>query len=412
MTDGRSGRLRVLVLVPFAPRFDSPHGGRATAEFLLRLARRQEVAVVCLREAGEQPTSETLGDACVLVEEVELSSSSRTAATRMRRKARLLSGLLRGVPMQPTEWRTPDYARRVAAVAKSFEPDVVHIEPLAMAQYLSNLGVTRVPRVLVVHEPAVQTARAVHAGSRGVERLLRRLDLRAWERFERAALRRVDAVVALTERDRRVLHESGSRVVQIPLGVEIPSAALDPLGKRPPRLLFVGGYGHPPNVDAALRLARGIFPRVRASHPEATLYLVGDRPPATITALAGDGVVVTGRVADVKPFLDEAAVVVAPLRLGGGMRNKVLEALAAGKAVVASRLAAAGLDAERDAQLRLAEGDAEFAEAIVELIGDDQARRELAARARSWAEEHLGWDERVDDFEALYRSLVAEGVGA
>jgi polysaccharide biosynthesis protein PslH len=412
MATGRSGRLRVLALLPFAPRFDSPHGGRATAEFLIRLARRHDVALLCLREPGEPQTEQALRDACAFVEEAELRGHSGDDSTGGLRRRRRLRGLLRGSPMQVSEWRSSVFERRAQALVESFAPDILHVEPLAMAQYLDDVdGVA--PIVLVAHEPVAQTADEVFRSSHGIDRIVRWLDRRAWQRFEQGAMSRADAVVVLTERDRRALETAaaGTHVIPIPLGVEIPPEPLDPVGTPPPSVLFVGGYGHPPNVEAALRLGREILPRVRERQPDAVLHLVGDRPPEAVRELANDGTVVTGRVPDVRPFLDAAAVVVAPLRMGGGMRNKVLEALAAGKAVVASRLAAAGLDAEEVQQLRLAETDAEFAAAIVELLQDEEARRVLAGGARRWSEAHLGWDERVDTFEWLYRSLLEESPG-
>jgi glycosyltransferase involved in cell wall biosynthesis len=361
--------------------------------------------LLCLRPAGEPSTSEPLQHASAFLEEVELEE-------RPHRRLRLLSSVLvRGEPMQVFDWSSHAYAARVAETVASFEPDIVHVEPRAMAQYLPYIDDSPAGCVLVEHEPVRQTARGIARQSAGLENVVRRLDSLAWARFERASTRRLDAIVALTDEDRRAIEPlaQGRPVFPIPLGVEIPPARFDPVGASPPSLLFVGGYGHPPNVDAALRLARSILPRVHERFPEVVLHLVGDRPPGEVLALAGEHVVVTGRVPDVAPFLQRAAVAVAPLRLGGGMRNKVLEALAAGKAVVASPLATAGLQVTDGDQLLLAEQDAEFASAIVRLLEEPARRRELGAHARAWAETNLGWEERVDAFEAVYRALVAEG---
>jgi glycosyltransferase involved in cell wall biosynthesis len=120
-------------------------------------------------------------------------------------------------------------------------------------------------------------------------------------------------------------------------------------------------------------------------------------------------VVVTGGVPDVTPYLDRAAVVVIPVRMGGGMRVKVLEALAAGKAVVASRLAAEGLDVVHGRQILFAESDREFADATVELLLDVERRASLAAGARAWALENLGWDRVISAYENLYDSLTVAG---
>jgi len=165
---------------------------------------------------------------------------------------------------------------------------------------------------------------------------------------------------------------------------------------------------HPPNVDAAERLVREIFPLVREHYPYATLTIVGDRPAAQLRQLAPQYVQITGRVPDVTPYLDRAAVVAAPLRIGGGMRVKVLEALAAGKPVVASRLAADGLDLHDGEQIVLTESDQQFAEAIVALLVNPDRRARIARSARAWACAHLGWESSVAAYEQLYRQLAEQ----
>ena len=178
---------------------------------------------------------------------------------------------------------------------------------------------------------------------------------------------------------------------------------MDPGGQG---VVFVGGFGHPPNVEAALRLGRAIFPAVRARVPDATLEIVGGDPPAELRALAGEGVTVTGPVPDTRPHLDRAAVVVAPLRLGGGMRVKVLEALATGKPLVATPRALAGIDLTPGDHALVGETDAELAEAIATLLADPERRRRLGEAAHDWAAEHLAWPGTLDEYDQLYASLV------
>jgi glycosyltransferase involved in cell wall biosynthesis len=198
----------------------------------------------------------------------------------------------------------------------------------------------------------------------------------------------------------------------IPLCIDVPQSPLDPVGASPPAVLFVGGFGHLPNVDAAVRLANRIFPRIRSLCPKAILNLVGDKPPPRVQRLAGNDVIVTGRVDDVTPYLNQAAVVVAPLRLGGGTRVKVLEALASGKAVVASPLAAEGIEATDGEHLILAGSDEELAQATARLLADPDARGSLGRSARQWALRALDWDATIEAYEALYsRMLTHRGAG-
>jgi glycosyltransferase involved in cell wall biosynthesis len=147
-----------------------------------------------------------------------------------------------------------------------------------------------------------------------------------------------------------------------------------------------------------------IFPQVQAGLPELKLYIVGSQPPEPWKTKCKN-IVVTGYVDDVTPYLDQAAVVVVPLRLGGGMRVKVLEALAAGKAVVASPLAVEGLDVVDGEHLMLADTDEQFCQIIVQLLRDPERRVNLAQNGRAWACANIGWEKSVENYEALYQRL-------
>jgi glycosyltransferase involved in cell wall biosynthesis len=190
--------------------------------------------------------------------------------------------------------------------------------------------------------------------------------------------------------------------------VEIPEGVTDTNGAES-AVVFIGGFRHPPNVDGALRLATSIFPLVRDRAPDAVLELVGAAPPDALLRARGDAVRVTGAVDDVRPYLDRAAVIALPLRIGGGMRVKTLEALAAGKAIVASPVALAGLDVVDGKHVFVAEQDHEFAERILRLLGDPALRRRLGKAARQFAIENLDWQERVRQYEELYARLVLSG---
>lgn len=239
------------------------------------------------------------------------------------------------------------------------------------------------------------------------------LEERAWLRYERQLLRKVDAVVTFTERDRRSMLELDphTRVEVISPGVRLSDPALDPQGHGPPAILFCGNYLHPPNVDAALRLAGDIYPRLVQVLPNLVLWLPGERPPEELQRLASERIVVPGRVESLKPYMDAAAIVVTPLRIGGGMRVKVIEALAAGKALVASKLAVAGLDLKDGEQYALAESDDEFAAASLRLLTNPGERAALATRARVWAAANLTWQRAAAQYVALHEDLLAQRRG-
>lgn len=276
-----------------------------------------------------------------------------------------------------------------------------------MGQYLSALDGYQAPRVLTEYEPGAKAAHDLWQSDRSFSSVIRHLDMLAWERFERTIISQVDAVVVFTERDRQSLAQFAQQtpIVRIPFGTVLPEHPLNLSGHQPFSLLFVGNFKHPPNVDAALRLISTIFPKVQARFPGLVLHIVGDQPTDRIRQMANKNIVVTGRVPDVTPYLNRAALVVTPLHLGGGMRVKVLEAVAAGKAVIASSLAIEGLDLVDGEHVVLAESDQQFSDAIVQLADPDR-RGLLAARARAWACANLGWEKSIAAYESLYESLI------
>jgi len=226
------------------------------------------------------------------------------------------------------------------------------------------------------------------------------------ERLESVGVRRVVCTL-FTERDRVALSRwAGSTpVVRIPFGTELVSRPV-PGGPQDGSLLFIGNFVHPPNVDAARRLIESIFPRIRQRCPECELYIVGDQPPRDLVQAAPQGVTFTGRLPEIDGYLGRATVFLAPVRTGAGMRVKVVEALAAGKAVVASPLAAEGLAVTDGQELRVGPDDDSFVEAVIELLCDEPARLALGHRAREWAEAQLDWKDIGQAYLRLYGELL------
>jgi polysaccharide biosynthesis protein PslH len=400
---------RLFFLLPFAPRLDATHGGsKAIAQLLSRLAIRHKLAVVYLRGAGEPPLGERWRDRLDLVKEVERPWTRDSIAAQCVRRCRLGVSLIRHRPMWVTDWTSQAYAATVQSLAKKWQPDVIQIEYHVMAQYLPALRDCKAPRVLTEHEPGNRAA-PLSTSWGAIGRMLNDIDRKAWNRFEPAIIRHVQAVVVFTENDRQAIESLAPEtpVVRISLGTELIESPMDPLGSVPPNLLFFGNFMHPPNVDAALRTVRTIFPALQTRFPDLELYIIGDKPPVELRRADNAQVHVTGRVPDLAPYLNRACIVIAPLRLGGGMRLKVLETLAAGKAMVASPLALEGLKLVDREVVWMAESDAEFCGAIAELLVNPDKRLSMANAARAWACANLGWQKPIAEYEALHARLLA-----
>ena len=384
-----------MLVAPYAPAADGRHGGARVVHGLAgELSRRHDVALVHLDRDEIDPA---IAARCVSVDVVGVADPGPWGV-----RARGAVAVLRGRSLKAAASGVPELQRRVRELARSFDAQVLHVESAVLGDVLA--AAPQALRVVTFYEPAASVRESMALRGRGLP-FAHRLDALAAAREERRVLGLADAAVVFTERDRRLLAGGaggGVKVVTIPFGWDVPATACDPTGADPPTLLFVANFAHPPNVDAALTLAQRIFPAVAARHPSVRLEIVGAAPPAQLLALDGGAIRVTGAVRSVRPYLERAAIVVTPIAIGGGMRAKVLEALAAGKAVVASSRAAEGLSAVAGEELVVVDGDERTATAICALLEDAGARRRMAARARAWALRELSWPAVADRYDELY----------
>jgi glycosyltransferase involved in cell wall biosynthesis len=206
--------------------------------------------------------------------------------------------------------------------------------------------------------------------------------------------RNVDLVLATSNRDRQVFEtELGlKKVAVIPNGIDLAEFAASASPPQPATVVFSGLMSYYPNAQAVRWFLDAIFPIVRQKLPHVLLVVAGAAPPRWLRESAGDHLEVTGRVADMRPYLARAAVVVAPLLIGGGTRVKILEAAAMGKPVVSTSLGAEGLDLRHGESILLADEPQAFAAHVISLLEDPQRAARIGTNARSHVAEHFDWN--------------------
>lgn len=225
--------------------------------------------------------------------------------------------------------------------------------------------------------------------------------LRLWERGL-AHWARCLTLVSESEADLYRRACGAGPVVAITNGVDLDTFHMVPQGPNDGHCVFVGALDYRPNVDGVRWFVREAWPETRRLHPGATLALVGRRPVAAIRRLAGrDGTTLVGQVADVRPYLARAAVAVVPLWVARGVQNKVLEAMAMGRAVVVSPQALEGLAAIPGEHLEVAESPKDWARTIAELLDDEARRWRLGTAARHFVEQHHCWETCLRPFAVV-----------
>ena len=233
-------------------------------------------------------------------------------------------------------------------------------------------------------------------------------------RFEGTAIGRFDLVLAVSEADGRTFErlypdrlKAPVHVVQTGVETDYFTPAATPAGRT--HMVFTGSMDWLPNEDGMTYFCREILPKIRQAEPDATLSIIGRAPTPAVRKLADiPGVEVTGRVDDVRPHIARGGVYIVPLRIGGGTRLKIFEAMAMAKAVVSTTVGAEGLPVTSGRDIEIADEPARFAHSVVHLMRDHEARRAIEAAARQLVVERYDWSAVAQDFE--HALLKAAGV--
>ena len=281
--------------------------------------------------------------------------------------------------------------------------DVVHVRQLPMAAYATDLGDG--PSLLeLVDAETLASARARTGSARTAIRA------RIAGAIERRAIRAFPIVTVVAEPDAAALRRlsPGARIEVVPNGVDASRFRPEPeMVPTPGSIVFVGAMSFPPNVAAICWFVHEVLPGVRSARPDVTVTIVGRDPAPAVLALAADpAVTVTGAVDDVRPFLARAAVVIAPMVSGSGIKNKILEAMAMQRPVVATSLAAEGVAVTPGLDVLVADGPIAFGAAVESLLDDTDRAESIALAGRALVEARYTWEACAARYAALYAELA------
>jgi glycosyltransferase involved in cell wall biosynthesis len=237
-------------------------------------------------------------------------------------------------------------------------------------------------------------------------RLVKRV--RVARRFERQYFAGADACLFVAEDDAASFRSlaPGSRTEVIPNGVDADYFAPRAGAPEEATIVFEGSMDFAPNADAAIHLCTDLLPLIHARRRDVKVLLVGRDPTPEVRALASESVTVTGRVDDVRPYLAKGAVFVCPLRMGAGIKNKILQAWSMGMAVVATPVSLGGLDYTEGGNLLVGADSKSFVDAVLKLLADAPLRARLGEAARQTVLNAYRWEVRAEQFEALLKSLI------
>jgi sugar transferase (PEP-CTERM/EpsH1 system associated) len=314
-------------------------------------------------------------------------------------------------PLSLPYYRDQGLARWVRSVAASEKPNCAFVYSSVMAQYLPD-AVPPPPRVVVDFVDVDSEKWAEYAARKTFPaRHVYRREARQLLRFDRGVARQAHASIFVSEPEaelfRRLAPEVQEKVIAIPNGIDATYFSPENAGTRPdfggtPVIVFTGRMDYWPNVDAVIWFSDAVLPKLREKFPQSIFCIVGAKPTAAVEALSlRSGIIVTGAVPDTRPYLGHADVVVAPMRIGRGIQNKVLEGMAMARPVIATPQALEGIDASPGKHLLLAEDSDGFLSGIEKLMnpafskGIGAAARQRVLEAYKWANSFEKYDQAL-----------------
>jgi len=389
--------MRILFVLPYVPSLIRVR----PFQFIRALAVRHEVTVLAEATTREVEDVARLRELGVSVEAIPLGTGESlwncgTAA-------------LRGEPLQAAICRSREARLRLIRMLESYQPDVVHIEHFRAA-YLRSAIPTSVPTLFdsvdCISLLQERTTRQSHSWR---QRLLARVELNRTRSYEGRILTQFEQVIVTSAEDRESLLELAptATIEVVPNGVDLEHFQPMDSPRSPETLIFSGKMSYHANVTAILHFVRHIFPLVRREHPHVRLIVAGSSPPTAVADLSRDpGITVTGYLPDLRPTLATATVAICPVTVKVGIQNKILEAMAMGTPVVASREGATGLAALPERDFLMGDDAAGFAGQINRLLADSALRQRVGKAGRGYVETNHQWAASASALDTLYRQLL------
>lgn len=308
-------------------------------------------------------------------------------------------------PLPVVKYRTAGMRAKMRKLMQTHKYDLVHLDMLHLADYIDLCGNT--PVALIEHnvEHVILDRRADNE-TRPLHRAYLRYQAAKLKSYEGRACQRAQHVVAVSELDAQQLRDlgPGARVTSVPNGVDTEYFRTSQTPRKPTSLVFVGGFTWFPNLDAITYFCEDILPKLLKTIPDIQLTVIGKQPdtPVAQEIAKHPNVTLAGLVEDIRPDVDAAAAYIVPLRIGGGTRLKILDALSMSKAIISTSVGCEGLDVEDGKTIVIADTPDAFVQAIVKVLADPAWADTIGQQGRQLVESRYDWAAVAKTLMAVY----------
>ncbi|HLJ43400.1 MAG TPA: glycosyltransferase [Candidatus Binataceae bacterium] len=394
--------MRILFIAAKPP--DPPlRGYQLRAHHQLRLlGRRHRVTLLCFGGSKDAPADD--------VAAAPLCEETIVVPYRAAGMAAGLCGVLAGRPLQTAMYETPAMRRAVGRLLAERRHDLVHVQLARMAGCVEETA--GLPRVIDLVDALSLNFQRRSGYDRAPFGIAARLEARRLRRYERKICRTWDHATVVSPVDRGAIGDFANLTVNRS-GIELDDCGWRTGERDPHTIVFTGNLGYFSNADAICWFVREIFPLITREEPRARLLVVGARAGRKVRGLAARDrrIVVEGFVQRPQAYLERCGLAIAPMRAGSGQLFKVMEAMACGAPLVATRLAAAGIAAESERHFLAAETPPVFARQVLRLMREPALGSRLGAEARRLLAARYGWEQSVSELEEIYRAVIERRCG-
>lgn len=393
--------MKILYLLPYSPVEPTFGGALRIFHILNHLCKNYDVTV-----AGFC----TLSEAEALISEFPSLKGKLYFVDPTAKLNRRRSYLIKSLFSRHSHWylltRSKKFQRLLNELLSREDFDIIQSEFPIMAMF--NLK-SRALKVLDAHNVEYDNFRRMSKISNPFKKFYYNLESRKFFKEEIRACNQQDAIFTTSQRDADLLNEHTDSIPKyvIANGVDVDHLQSGNSETESNSLVFVGMMKYVPNYDGMHYFLDEIFEKIRSEIPDCKIYIVGSKPPKSIKERAGENIIVTGFVEDIRPYVQKASVYVVPLRMGSGTRLKILEAFAMEKAVVTTSIGCEGLNVENEEHVLIADEPEKFADSVIELLRNKKQRKCLEKNGKKLAENVYDWKIIGKDIDKAFESLLS-----
>jgi len=385
--------MKIFVLLSRVP-FPVEKGDKLRAYHQIRcLAKNNEVILCALSDSKVQAEAiKVLENICSAVHIIPIGKAGMVW--------NVIKAFFNGKPLQVGYFYRSSAQRKITSLIRSSKPDHIYCQLIRVSEYVKD---SKIPKTLDYQDIFSMGAKRQAETSSIWKKILFMMEYRRLLQYEKDIFDQFDHKTIISKPDRDLLlHPDRGNVVIIPNGVD--HAFFSPRkSEKTHDLVFTGNMGYPPNIDAARFIAGEILPLVHKQFPGATLLLAGANPHAKVQALKEPGITVTGWLPDIRESYANSRVFIAPMRIGTGLQNKLLEAMAMELPCVTSKLANQALGAMENEEILVGTTAGEYANHIIRLLKDKAIADKVAKKGHEFVQNEFSWEKSASELEKLFR---------